>query len=120
MNSIFLEGFRNKIYFVVCPLCKGGEDINCEICFNERSRRFYIPAVPLKSITIVWADSAMERDVYFQDGKGMFSIELDAVASKSLTDSINESEEVENIFIPGNPGKHKNEFVIEMNELGKK
>ncbi len=115
----FFEGFRNKIYFITCPLCKMDKSINCEICFNERRRLFYIPAVPLKSLTVVWAANVTERIIYFEDAKGLFSIELDAIAHKSLMSQVNELEELSNTFVPGNSGKYKNEFVIEMNEIGK-
>lgn len=120
MDSYFFEGFRDKTYFVTCPLCAGAENINCEICFNERRRLFYIPAVPLNSITIVWASNVMERIVYFEDEKGMFSIELDDTAYKSLSNEVNESEELSNVYVSGNSGKYKNEFVIEMNEISEK
>ena len=114
----FDNGFRNKIYFVVCPLCKGDENINCEVCFNERRRLFYIPAVPLKSITIVWADNTAKRVEHYVDEKGMFSLEMGEAAYKSLTNMVDELEELVNINVSGNSGKHENELIIEMNECG--
>lgn len=117
MNSNFFDGFRDKIYFVTCPLCKGDENIDCEICFNERRRLFYMPGIPLKSATVVWADNIMNRVVYFVDRKGMFSLDLDETAFKSLASLTSELEELSYNFIPGNPGEHKNELVIELNEI---
>lgn len=117
MNSYFSDGFRDKLYFVVCPLCKGDENINCEICFNERRRLFYMPATPLKSITIVWSRNMARRVVYFTDNGGMFTLELDTAAWNSLNNSITELEELSCDFVPSNSGKDKNELIIELNEI---
>lgn len=118
MDSYFLNGFRDKTYFVICPLCGGSEDINCEICFNERRRLFYLPAVPLKSAVVVWAASPAERVVYFVDSEGMFTLELDKKAWDSLANIATDLEELNYIYIPSNAGKYKNELTIELNEIG--
>lgn len=117
MNSSFSDGFRNKLYFVVCPLCKEDKNINCEICFNERRRLFFMPATPLKSVIIVWAENITKRNVYFTDNAGMFTLELDKEAWNFLIDSITELEELNYNFVPGNSGKDKNELIIELGEI---
>ena len=117
MNSYFSDGFRDKLYFVVCPLCKGDENINCEICFNERRRLFYMPATPLKSVTVVWSTNTAGRIVYFTDSDGMFSLELDKDAWTYLNNTVTELEELNYNFVPSNPGKDKNELIIELNEI---
>lgn len=117
MNSYFSDGFRDKLYFVICPLCKGDENINCEICFNERRRLFYIPALPLKSITIVWSGNTAGRIVHFTDSSGMFTLELDKEAWTYLNNNITGLEELSCDFVPSNSGKDKNELIIELDEI---
>lgn len=111
----YSDGIRDRAYLVTCPLCNGSDSVNCEVCFNERTRLIYLPVTKLRSVVVVWAKDPAKRATNFVDEQGMFSLEFSEEALRSLK-SLTVPEDLNYDYIPSELGKEENTLTIEFNE----